>query len=94
MATITVEGIPAGLLLRLAASAAVNGRCLNSEIIVHLTRAAHAGAVKAARPDHRDLAGRRGEDWGCPCRKMAGAGEQLSGWGGPASGGTEGRTRG
>jgi hypothetical protein len=49
VATITVEDVPPGLLLRLAAAAAANGRCLNSEIIVHLARSANAPVSGAAR---------------------------------------------
>jgi plasmid stability protein len=55
MATLTVEGIPAGLLARLANAAAANGRCVNSEVILSLVRhlredtvrkeAARAGAI-------------------------------------------------
>lgn len=38
MATLTVEGIPPELLARLADTAAANGRCLNSEVILSLVR--------------------------------------------------------
>lgn len=38
MATLTVEGIPSGLLLRLADTAVANGRCVNSEVILSLVR--------------------------------------------------------
>lgn len=38
MATLTVEGIPSGLLLRLANAALANGRCVNSEVILSLVR--------------------------------------------------------
>ena len=38
MATLTVEGIPPGLLSRLASAAVANGRCLNSEVILSLVR--------------------------------------------------------
>jgi hypothetical protein len=94
MATIAVERLPEGLLLRLAAAAAANGRCLNSEIIVHLARSANAQAVQPGRPDHRHPAARCGEGRGCRCRQVAGAGEERSGWGGPASGGVERLSRG
>ena len=36
MATLTIEGIPAGLLSRLASAAVANGRCVNSEVILSL----------------------------------------------------------
>ena len=36
MATLTVEGIPPGLLIRLANAAVANGRCVNSEVILSL----------------------------------------------------------
>ena len=55
MATLTVEGIPPGLLSRLATTAVANGRCVNSEVILSLVRhlredpvrkeAASAGAI-------------------------------------------------
>jgi hypothetical protein len=38
MATLTVEGIPPGLLTRLADAAAASGRCVNSEVILSLVR--------------------------------------------------------
>lgn len=38
MATLTVEGIPPGLLSRLASVAMANGRCVNSEVILSLVR--------------------------------------------------------
>ena len=38
MATLTVEGIPPGLLNRLATAALANGRCVNSEVILSLVR--------------------------------------------------------
>jgi hypothetical protein len=38
MATLTVEGVPPGLLNRLASTAVANGRCLNSEVILSLLR--------------------------------------------------------
>lgn len=55
MATLTIEGIPSGLLCRLASAAVTNGRCVNSEVILSLVRhlrdepplkeAARAGAI-------------------------------------------------
>jgi len=84
MASLTVEGIPPGLLLRLSASAAANGRCLNSEVIVQLARAANSGAQ--TRPAARQLPGavhcRSGR--GCACGSPLGqrAGARV-GWGGP-----------
>ena len=55
MATLTVEGIPPGLLSRLASAAEAHGRCVNSEVILSLVRhlredpvrkeAARAGAI-------------------------------------------------
>jgi uncharacterized protein YfiM (DUF2279 family) len=91
MPTITVEGVPPGLLLRLAAAAAANGRCLNSEIIVHLARSANAGAAGTCRSDHRNLVARCGARRGGGYRCVALVGESRTGWGGPASGGAEGR---
>lgn len=38
MATLTVEGIPPGLLRRLTSAALANGRCVNSEVILSLVR--------------------------------------------------------
>jgi len=38
MATLTIEGIPPGLLARLAEAALANGRCVNSEVILSLVR--------------------------------------------------------
>jgi len=38
MATLTVEGIPPGLLIRLRNAAVANGRCVNSEVILSLVR--------------------------------------------------------
>jgi len=38
MATLTVEGIPPGLLNRLTSTAVANGRCVNSEVILSLVR--------------------------------------------------------
>ena len=38
MATLTVEGIPPGLLMRLANAAVAHGRCVNSEVILSLVR--------------------------------------------------------
>lgn len=38
MATLTVEGIPPGLLAGLASAAVANGRCVNSEVILSLVR--------------------------------------------------------
>jgi adenylosuccinate synthase len=38
MATLTVEGIPSGLLARLTNAAVANGRCVNSEVILSLVR--------------------------------------------------------
>ena len=38
MATLTVEGVPPGLLNRLAVAAVANGRCVNSEVILSLVR--------------------------------------------------------
>lgn len=51
MATLTVEGIPPGLLTRLANAAMANGRCVNSEVILSLVRHLQAEpfAKEAAR---------------------------------------------
>jgi hypothetical protein len=38
MATLTVEGVPPGLLARLSETAVANGRCVNSEVILTLVR--------------------------------------------------------
>jgi hypothetical protein len=93
MATITLEGVPPGLLLRLAAAAAANGRCLNSEIIVHLARSANGAALQSGRPQPRHLVARCGEGRGGICRPGAARGEARTGWGGPPSRGAEGRAR-
>ncbi len=45
MATLTIEGIPPYLLIRLADAAAANGRCVNSEVILSLVH-----HVRAASP--------------------------------------------
>jgi hypothetical protein len=44
MATLTIEGIPPGLLIRLAKAAVANGRCVNSEAILSLVRHVREGA--------------------------------------------------
>jgi hypothetical protein len=85
MPTITVEGVPPGLLLRLAAAAAANGRCLNSEIIVHLARSVNAGAAETGRSDHLNLTAWCGARRG-GCRSGALVGKSRTGWGGPESG--------
>ena len=46
MATLTVEGIPPGLLVRLASAAVANGRCINSEVILSIVR--HLREVRRA----------------------------------------------
>jgi hypothetical protein len=46
MATLTVEGIPPGLLCRLASAAVANGRCVNSEVILSLVRHVREGAPR------------------------------------------------
>ena len=84
MATITVEGIPAGLLLRLAAAAAANGRCLNSELIVHLARSAGAGTTAAGWANRAQARTRCCDAGGCRCRGIA-VEECPTGWGGPAA---------
>ena len=52
MATLTVEGIPPGLLSRLASVAVANGRCVNSEVILSLVRHLREAAphMQSARP--------------------------------------------
>ena len=49
MATLTVEGIPPGLLSRLASAAVANGRCVNSEVILSLVRHLREVAPQAAQ---------------------------------------------
>ncbi len=46
MATLTVEGIPPGLLRRLAGAAAANGRCVNSEVILSLVHHVRGEALR------------------------------------------------
>lgn len=46
MATLTVEGIPPGLLRRLAGAAAANGRCVNSEAILSLVHHVRGEALR------------------------------------------------
>jgi plasmid stability protein len=84
MATITVEGIPDALLARLAIAAAGNGRCLNSEVIVHLARAAGS---PAGLPGHgaEALRGGCGGRSRCRCGRRGAAAAVGDGWGGPAS---------
>jgi hypothetical protein len=85
MATIMVEGVPDALVARLAIVAAKNGRCLNSELIVHLARSAEL----SAHPGVADLGARSGTCGGAggrPCRcagRRSGAAPAV-GWGGPA----------
>jgi hypothetical protein len=87
MATLTVEGVPDGLLARLRVAAAGNGRCLNSEVIVHLARSAgfpgdrHPGVAAFG-------AGCRAARAGCRCATHAGRPAPV-GWGGPAGCATE-----
>ena len=50
MATLTVEGVPPGLLVRLGNAAVANGRCVNSEVILSLVRHLRA------EPAHRETA--------------------------------------
>ena len=52
MATLTVEGVPPGLLNRLAVAAVANGRCVNSEVILSLVRHLREDPThkQAARP--------------------------------------------
>ena len=38
MATLTIEGVPPGLMSRLASAARANGRSVNSEVILSLVR--------------------------------------------------------
>jgi hypothetical protein len=60
MATLTVEGIPPGLLSRLASAAVANGRCVNSEVILSLVRHLREESAR------KDAA--RGGAIVCPCR--------------------------
>ena len=83
MATITVEGVPPGLLLRLAAAAAANGRCLNSEVIVHLARSANAAVGPPGRLG-RASPGRCGGGRCGRCGRTN-VGEEPAGWGGPSA---------
>jgi len=46
MATLTIEGIPPGLLIRLARAAVANGRCVNSEAILSLVRHVREGSPR------------------------------------------------
>ena len=78
MATLTVEGIPPGLLMRLAAAAVAHGRCVNSEVILSLVR--HVREVPS-----REQTARAGAVV-CPfrprCRPEAPPGLNVS-WGDP-----------
>jgi hypothetical protein len=85
VATLTVEGIPSGLLLRLAAAAAANGRCLNSEVIVHLARSAGARAMPGVRPARESAAPGCMNGRACRCRRWAEGAGDRAGWGGPAA---------
>ena len=60
MATLTVEGIPPGLLSRLATTAVANGRCVNSEVILSLVSHLRENPVR------KEAA--RGSAIVCPCR--------------------------
>lgn len=84
MATITVEGIPDALVARLAIAAAGNGRCLNSEVIVRLARA----AGPTTQPPDRGPGfpgGGCGGGHGCLCGGRNPGIPATVGWGGPAS---------
>jgi hypothetical protein len=82
MATITVEGIPEGLLARLKIAADGNGRSLNSEVIIQLVQSLacsrEAGAAGGSR-----LSFPRAPGSGCHCsaRRVE---ARAVGWGGPA----------
>lgn len=80
MATITVEGVPDGLLARLLLAADGSGRSLDREVVVQLAR-----SVACARERGRQYTVRTGS-WcaagGCRCaaRRVE---TRAVGWGGP-----------
>jgi hypothetical protein len=83
MATITVEGIPDWLLVRLRIATDGSGRSLSREVVVQLARSfgcsRNSGAARGSRPGLRCVEGS-----GCHCnarRVEMGA----VGWGGPIS---------
>jgi hypothetical protein len=82
VATLTVEGVPDALVARLSREAAGNGRCLNSEVIVHLARAAGLGGQPPCQ-HNAGHGGGCGAHRGCRCvaRRLQPA---AVGWGGPA----------
>lgn len=51
MATLTVEGVPPGLLSRLASAALANGRCINSEVILSLVRHLREDPARQPSPE-------------------------------------------
>lgn len=93
MAAITIDGIPAGLLLRLAAAAAAGGRSLNGEIILHLVRSTGSPASGKGEPECRGVRARCGKGPDCRCREAGVAVAEREGWGGPAARGGEGFSR-
>lgn len=80
VATLTIEGLPPGLLARLARNAATNGRSVNSEAIISLVR--HLGAGSAGAGNRGRAGGVRG-----PAPGYHGLGEGQPGrhvsWGEP-----------
>lgn len=82
MATITVEGVPDGLLARLRLASEGSGRSLSREVVVQLAR-----SVRCSREDPAGQASRAGvrcaEGRGC-YRAIRQAEARSVGWGGPA----------
>jgi len=82
MATITVEGIPNGLLARLRLAADGSGHTLSREVVVQLARSVGC-AREHPRPRPVRMGARCAEGGGCRCiaRRVKARGV---GWGGPA----------
>jgi len=89
MASITVDGIPEGLLALLRLAAAGNKRSLNSEVIVQLVRSAGASRGPVAAGEARPGTGCAGGH-GCRCAARR-AQARTVGWGGPLPGQEGGR---
>jgi plasmid stability protein len=81
MATITVEGIPDGLLARLLVAAGGSGRSLSREVVVQLARS--VGCAREHRRPYTVQAGSWCAEGGCRCaaRRVE---TRAVGWGGPA----------
>lgn len=83
MPTITVEGIPPGLLARLRSAAAVSGRSLNSEVIVRLLRSASSPRGATGGDPARTAGGCPEGERGRPASWRREEPPARVGWGGP-----------